>query len=197
MPKMQCYSKQSVWSFTWTGKIIPLTLISIYNKILWFGSFWSTAFIYSRTFKPCSSVKKFCEFRKVSLKYQFCFESNASRNCICKRKISVSLTFCGRLNIGKGCTKWCCKLCKHHILSERCEKNGIKHCSWSIHRFCRSNALWVAHYVSRIFTFLILWLWRIDPDTHADISVYSEASLLIRACNQLGQFLTHKETNLR
>ena len=27
--------------------------------------------------------------------------------------------------------------------------------------------------------------------------VYSEQSLLIRGCNQLGQFLTHKETNLR
>ena len=27
--------------------------------------------------------------------------------------------------------------------------------------------------------------------------LFSEQSLLIRGCNQLGQFLTHRETNLR
>jgi hypothetical protein len=32
---------------------------------------------------------------------------------------------------------------------------------------------------------------------HVTFYVCSEQSLLIRACNQLGQFLTHKETNLR
>ena len=29
------------------------------------------------------------------------------------------------------------------------------------------------------------------------ISLFSEPNLLVRACNQLGQFLSHRETNLR
>jgi len=31
----------------------------------------------------------------------------------------------------------------------------------------------------------------------ADDLIFSEPNLLVRACNQLGQFLQHRETNLR
>lgn len=36
-----------------------------------------------------------------------------------------------------------------------------------------------------------------DNGTNVCLSRYSEPTLLVRACNQLGQFLQHRETNLR